>query len=537
MVQQSNSGQTLRYNPRSVKPALVLLLFSALAWAAPVPTVRQQTVLVVPFENQSRAPGLEWIAEAFPEVLGERLQSGTLEPVSREERVRAFDHFGLAANVLPSRATLFRIAEQMGVDYMVLGSYSYDGQSFRVSAQLLDIKRERLLPNVSESDTLPRLLEVENALTWDLMQQLQPQAANSKANFLSSSAPVRLDAFENYIRGVIDTAPRDRVRHFREAVRLNPNYMQAIVALGKAYYAMREYEPAEMWLSRVPRSDAQSSEANFYLGLAAFYHGDFERAEGAFRFLLSRVPLPEVYNDLGVVEARRGKKAAEYFQHAVQDDPGDADYHFNLAVALYRTNDLAGTTKQLRETLSLRAGDTEAGAMLEELNQTAAEPTHSAAKIPLERIKTKYNESAFHQLERELQNAAEEKLASSDPHLHARFHVNRGKVLAGQGFMADAEREFREATTLEPANSEAHLGLAECLVNTNAAAARSEAETTLRLQPSAGAFVVLARLDLRDNNLQAAAQNVERALQVEPSNASAQELKRTIAAKLAENNR
>jgi hypothetical protein len=39
---------------------------------------------------------------------------------------------------------------------------------------------------------------------------------------------------------------------------------------------------------------------------------------------------------------------------------------------------------------------------------------------------------------------------------------------------------------------------------------------------------------LRDNNLEGAAQNVDRALQLEPSNASAQELKRTVAAKLAE---
>jgi len=463
------------------------------------------------------------------------MQSGMLEPVSREERISAFDHFGLAENVLPSRATLFRIAEQMGVDYMVLGSYSYDGQSFRASAQLLDIKREHLLPEVKESGPLPRLLEIESGLAWDLLRRLQPETVSTKETFLSSSPAVRLDAFENYIRGMIDSVPRDRVHHLREAIRLNPNYTAAMVALGKTYYAAREYEAAESWLSRVPRSDVQASEANFYLGLAAFYHGDFERAEGAFRFLLSRTPLPEVYNDLGVVEARRGKRSAEYFQRAMQNDPGDADYHFNLAVALYRANDAAGATKQLRESLSLRTGDTEASSLLDELNQNTGDQKSSPPKIPLERIKTKYNESAFRQLERELQNAAEEKLASSDPHLHARFHVNRGNALAGQGFTADAEREFREAATLEPGNAEAHLGLAKCLGNTNPAGARSEAETALRLQPTADVLVILARLDLRDNNVQEAARKVDRALQLEPANASAQELKRTIAAKLAEN--
>ena len=64
--------------------------------------------------------------------------------------------------------------------------------------------------------------------------------------------------------------------------------------------------------------------------------------------------------------------------------------------------------------------------------------------------------------------------------------------------------------------------------------ARSEAETALRLKPSADAYLVLARLDLRDNKADAAVQNVDQALRLEPANASAQALKRAVAAKLAE---
>ena len=47
-------------------------------------------------------------------------------------------------------------------------------------------------------------------------------------------------------------------------------------------------------------------------------------------------------------------------------------------------------------------------------------------------------------------------------------------------------------------------------------AARAEARTSLRLHPSVEAFLVLARLDLRDNNIQAAGENVDRALALEP---------------------
>jgi tetratricopeptide (TPR) repeat protein len=64
--------------------------------------------------------------------------------------------------------------------------------------------------------------------------------------------------------------------------------------------------------------------------------------------------------------------------------------------------------------------------------------------------------------------------------------------------------------------------------------ARAQAEASLRLRESAEAYVVLARLDLSENRMESAAQNLNRALQLEPGNLAGQDLKRTLAAKLAE---
>ena len=105
-----------------------------------------QTLLVLPFENESKAPGLEWISESFPEVLGQRLASPLLYIVSRDDRSNGFDRAGIPANVHLSRATLYRIAEQMDADYVVLGAYNFDGQTFTARAQLLDMKALRLSP-------------------------------------------------------------------------------------------------------------------------------------------------------------------------------------------------------------------------------------------------------------------------------------------------------------------------------------------------------------------------------------------------------
>jgi hypothetical protein len=68
----------------------------------------------------------------------------------------------------------------------------------------------------------------------------------------------------------------------------------------------------------------------------------------------------------------------------------------------------------------------------------------------------------------------------------------------------------------------------------DSSAARNEAEAALRLRTFAEPLLVLARLDLSENKEDAATGYVDRALQLEPANASAQALKRAIAAKLAE---
>jgi Tfp pilus assembly protein PilF len=112
--------------------------------------------------------------------------------------------------------------------------------------------------------------------------------------------------------------------------------------------------------------------------------------------------------------------------------------------------------------------------------------------------------------------------------------VQRGRELLEQGLPSEAEKEFMEAVVLDPNHAGAHAGLARVKeADQDRAGAQKEAQISLRLSPSAEAYLVLARLDLADNNPGAAQQNVERALALDPANAAAVALKHDIAAGLA----
>jgi Tfp pilus assembly protein PilF len=251
------------------------------------------------------------------------------------------------------------------------------------------------------------------------------------------------------------------------------------------------------------------------------------------------LPLAEVYNNLGVVASRRGqKKAAEYFQRAIENDPSDPDYHFNMGVTLSQAGDRAGATRELRTALDHRPNDAEAKMMLDSLTPPAAGtivPSSSTTKAPAERIKRNYEEDSFRQMTTQMGSWAEQQFARSDPRSHARFHVELGKELLAHGFTTEAEAEFHHAAAVDPSSTAPLTALADDYdAHGNAREARAQAEAALRIRESAEAYLVLARLDLRENRMEAAAQNINRALQLEPGNPTGQNLKRTLAAKLAE---
>jgi tetratricopeptide (TPR) repeat protein len=496
-----------------------------------------RTMIVIPFENLSPTPGLEWLGESFAETFHEQLNSPVLYVASRDERLRAYDRQGVPAGVHPSRATLYRLAEQMDVDYAVLGTYRYDGTELTVVAQLLDMRAPRLSPAITESAPLANLGNLQSALAWDLLRLIHSDFSIPKDKYVASVVPVRLDALENYIRGMLATTTEEKMQHYRDAVRLNPAYAQAWLELGKTYYNEHSYEPAMAALSQVPHSSTVSREASFYLGLAAYAHGDFAKAESAFEFVAARLPLAEVYNDLGIVAARRGqKKAADYFEKAIANDPSDADYHFNLAVTLNAAGDRAGAARELRSALERRPNDGEARSLLESLTATAGSIVASSAttKLPSERINRNYEEDAFRQMTTQMASWAETRFARSDPRTHARFHIELGKELMTHGFTTEAEAEFRHAATVDPSSSDPLNALAENYdARGDVRAARDEAEASLRMRESADAYLILARLDLRENRTDAATENINRALQLEPGNSAGQDLKRTLAARLA----
>src|SRR5262249_209842 len=154
--------------------------------------------------------------------------------------------------------------------------------------------------------------------------------------------------------------------------------------------------------------------------------------------------------------------------------------------------------KHLKDALALQPDSAEERALLDTVSKGTA-----PKRPPMERLRANYDEDSFRQLEWEIRSENERKLAKADPTTHSHFHIDRGHMMLSQSFLLEAEKEFREAISLDPALAGAHSGLgmvmATMAMNTPSAnlvnGARTEANTSLRLQPNVEAYLVLARLD------------------------------------------
>jgi tetratricopeptide (TPR) repeat protein len=500
-------------------------------------------VLVLPFENRSGQANLNWIGDSFPYTLDERLTSAGFLTISRDDRQYALDHLGLPPDFKPSRATTIRIAQTLDADFVVVGSFNVASSGanagrIEVQAQVLEVNQLRMSEPLEDSSELARLFDVENAIAWKVAQRMDPHFAVAEQTFLAASGGVRLSSFEDYIRGTSAQTSEERLRRLQAAVTETPNYTAALLALGKEQYAALQYEAAATTLAKIPATDRVALEAGFYRGLARFNIAKYAEADAAFAFVTSRLPLPEVVNDQGVAASRQGKDAVPLFEQVVASDPNDADYHFNLAVALLGRQDIAGATREVQTALKLHSDDLEASELLERLQATHGSAANLKAIVgaegfdPTTRIRRTWSEASFRQAAFQLDQIRAIRMAALPPTEQAAQYSQLGTEYLAQGLVPEAEQEFDTALVADPKSAAAHAGIAQVRERTDSVdEARTEAQSSIQLAPNVAAYLVLARLDLQAEELAASASDVSNALRLEPNNAAALGMKTALAAR------
>ena len=484
-------------------------------------------VLVLPFDNKTSQPSLEWIREAAPELLSSLFASAGFAPLSRADRLYALDHLGLPQGFQPSRASALKLSQTMDVDSIIVGSYQTSGTQIQVEAQIVDVPHLKMGAATVVNGEMRDLITVFDSLAWRLTRDLDPGFNGSEETFIAAGANLPLPAFEQYIRGITEPDQAERLRHLQEAVKLSPDLSAAWMALGREYYAGQDYEQSAVAFEKVTGNDPDALEAGFYRGLSLMFSGNYAKAETAFGNVARVLPLAPVLNNQGVAISRQGHDGTALFRQAEAADPTAADYHFNLAVSLKRHNDNAGAVTELAQYLKMRPTDSEALELENAWKQAAG-----ASAEPLERIVRGFDAVAFRQAAVVMEQMEASRLQALTPQQRAHTLATRARDYLSRGLLLEAERLYQTAVAADSRAEDAHEGLAEVRERTgDPTGARKEAQAALELQPTAGAYLVLARLDVASNHLDDAVRDAGEALKLNPTSQAAQDVLRQVSAR------
>jgi tetratricopeptide (TPR) repeat protein len=371
------------------------------------------TTLVIPFFNHANSANLDWIGESIAETVGDSLTSEGLLVLNRANRLEGYRRLSLRPGAELTHASVLKLGQALDASNVVYGFYellpaepsnTQSKGSLRITARLLDLKHMRQGAAFNGLDALENLTAVEFHLGWQVLTSLKPKNAPGEQEFLKARPSVRLDAVENYIRGLVATTPEQRHRFFTQAARLDEHYSQPCFQLGKIYWEKKDYKIAAGWLERVAATDPHYLEAQFFLGLCRYQSADFPGAEQAFQKVAPAMPLNEVYNNLGAAQDRRNNPAAAAasFQKALEGDSSDPDYHFNLGYAQWRSGQYAEAAESFRAALARNANDAEATTLLGRAQKKDPPRPGDPKTEGRDRVKTNYDEAAYRQLQAEL---------------------------------------------------------------------------------------------------------------------------------------
>ena len=530
--------------PRSVAVALAgltgLLSVPGTAARQAVPPADGRW-LVMPFDGPGLDPRVRWLGEAAAVLLTDGLTAFGATVVSRDERLAALGRIQVPPAASVSHATAVRAGRLLGVERLMVGSVALAGDRIEARARSIGLDAGSLETEFVESGPVGELYAIVDRLA----RRLMPQAG------VPAEATLRLRpslaAFEDYIKGLIAGSESNRIGYLQSALKREPAFDRARLALWAAYRDRGDAERALIALTAIPKSSPWYRQARFNAALTQVQLKRYDSAYATLNALAEQAPSAAVWNNLGVVQLRRAVttpavRPIEFFARAAAIDPDEPDYAFNLGYASWIDGDLPSAIRWLREAVRGNPADGDAHAALGAVLEAAGVTAEAAREQDLARQlapgpaawerRVAAGERAPRGLER-LQPALDARPAGragravapgtppdqADP---AELSLDRARELVGQAQDRQAETELRRVLRRQPYLAEAHLLLGRVLLRTGRVPEAIDAfRISLWSEETAAGHLALADAHLQVKDREAARGDVERALALAPDSAEA----------------
>jgi adenylate cyclase len=252
--------------------------------AYPLPD--KPSIAVLPFTNMSGDPEQDYIGDGLSENIRDALSVSSQMFVM--DRNATFTYKGTP--VKPQK-----VAEDLGVRYILEGSIQKSGDRLRVTAQLIDALEGHYLWSNKYDREMNDLFDLQDEITKKIMVSLQVELSYFGEDVrLVAKSTDNLEAWKHYIRGVelfynfIEEDNAKARQHFEISLELDPQNVSAMSGLGWTHLydflmgwsdsPSASFNHASELAQKAVELDDQDPLGHGLLGYIYLYQGQYENA-------------------------------------------------------------------------------------------------------------------------------------------------------------------------------------------------------------------------------------------------------------------
>ncbi|MDU8887219.1 adenylate/guanylate cyclase domain-containing protein [Yeosuana sp. MJ-SS3] len=317
-LKQSNNPKRARISSRKIAlVSIILLILFLVAYKLDVFEVDEtrydKSIAVLPFDNLSVDDDSEIFSDGITEdILTNLAKIKDLHVISRTSIMQ----------YKGTKKTIPEIAKELGVSYILEGSVQKYGDDIRVTAQLIDGKKDEHIWAENYDKTLTDIFEIQSEVSSEIVSALHLNLSFDEIQSLASIPTKNLEAYKLFLLGRREADKRNAesiaksIELYEKAIELDPDYAEAYAEIANSIYLGTYYS------GRNPKEAAT---------LATEY---LERAE-AINNKISRI-----YTVKGLIYniEKKYEEAEKAFETAIQLSPNDLTARHQYSTYFYYTN-------------------------------------------------------------------------------------------------------------------------------------------------------------------------------------------------------